>query len=452
MAVHFLDTVLFQDSISTEGMRAIFDERTMLQRWLDVERAIAVAAGELGMIPKEAAKRIAGCADIDKIDLETVKAHGKITTHSLLGLLKEFRRAIDHDDARYVHWGATTQDIIDTGMFLMIRDAFDMIDGQLVGALKAGRPLLRDHRDTVMVGRTHGGHALPITFGLKAATWLDELTRQLERWRAARDRILVVNIIGAVGTFASWGSAGLDLQAKAAEILGLGVPASPWGGARDRTAEALSLCALTSGTAGRIAKEIYNLNKTEVRELEEPFAVGKVGSSTMPHKRNPVHTEWSIVLDRIIRANAGVALEAMGCENERDATHWKAEWIVVPETFSVLSGSLNHLTATLSGLKVNADRMLENTNMLNGLLLSERAMFALAEYLPLPEAHETVYQASIRSYDKGTPLIDELMAEKGVADVCDRSHIEEALDPSKYLGLSGEVADRIGARIDGLVA
>ena len=451
MAVHFLDTVVFQDSISTERMREIFDERTMFQRWLDVERAIALAAGDLGLIPKEAAARIAECADVDKIDLETVKAHGKVTTHSLIGLLKEFRRAIDHDDARYVHWGATTQDIIDTGMFLMIRDAFDVVEEQILEILKNARPLLSKYRDTVMVGRTHGGHALPITFGLKAATWLDELMRALERWRAARDRILVVNIIGAVGTYASWGKAGFDLQAKSAEILGLGVPDTPWGGARDRTAEALTLCALTSGTAGRIAKEIYNLNKTEVGELAEPFAVGKVGSSTMPHKRNPVHTEWSIVIDRIVRANAGVALEAMGCENERDATHWKAEWIVVPETFAMLAGSLNHLNAVLSGLQVNTDRMARNADMLKGLLLSERAMFAVAEHLPLPEAHEAVYQASIRSFDKEAPLIDELMAQDSIAGVCDRARLEEALDPSKYLGLSGEVADRIGARIDSLV-
>lgn len=451
MAVHFLDNVVFQDSVSTERMRAVFNERMMFQRWLDVERAIALACGELGIIPKGAAERIAECAQIDRIDLETVKAHGKVTTHSLIGLLKEFRAAIDHDDARYVHWGATTQDIIDTGLILMIRDAMDIVDNQLSDILRHGRPLLRAHRDTVMVGRTHGGHALPITFGLKAAIWLDELARQLERWRAARDRILVVNIIGAVGTFASWGKDGVALQAKSAETLGLGVPDSPWAAARDRIAEAMTLCALTSGTAARIAKEIYNLAKTELRELEEPFAVGKVGSSTMPHKRNPVRTEWSVVLDRIIRANAGVALEAMGVEHERDATHWKAEWVVIPETFAMLAGSLNHLDGTLSGLQVNVDRMAKNAGILKGLLLSERAMFAVAEHLPLPEAHKAVYQASIRSYDNDTLLLDELMAEPGVAEVCQRAAIEKALDPRQYLGLSGEIADRIGGKIDHMV-
>lgn len=452
MAVHFIDSVVFQDSVGTERMRKAFDETTMFQRWLDVEGAIALAAGDLGMIPKSAAARIADCARVEKIDLETVKAHGKVTTHSLIGLLKEFRRAINHEDARYVHWGATTQDIIDTAMMLMIRDAYDIVEDLLTDALRHGRPLLATHRDTLMVGRTHGGHALPITFGLKAAIWLDELVRQLQRWRAARERILVVNIIGAVGTFASWGSQGFDLQSRAAKILGLGTPLSPWASARDRTAEAMTLCALTAGTASRIAKEIYNLAKTEVRELEEPFALGKVGSSTMPHKRNPVRTEWTIVLDRLIRANAGVALEAMGVENERDASHWKAEWIVVPETFVLLSGSLNHLGGTLAGLKVNADRMARNADMLKGLLLSERAMFVVAESLPLPEAHEAVYQASVRAYDNDTPLLDELMAESSVAGVCDRQKIAEALNPRGYLGLSGEVADRIGAEIDAILA
>ncbi|MBN2751717.1 MAG: adenylosuccinate lyase family protein [Rhodospirillaceae bacterium] len=451
MAVHFIDNSVFQDSVSTQRMRDVFDENTMFQRWLDVERAIALASGDLGIIPKDAAKRIAACAQVDKIDIEAVKAHGKVTSHSLMGLLKDFRRVINHDDARYVHWGATTQDIVDTGMMLMIRDAYAIIEEQHLDILRHARPLLETYRDTVMVGRTHGGHALPITFGMKAAIWLDELCRQVERWKAAHERILVVNIIGAVGTFASWGAAGFELQKRAADILGLGTPLSPWATSRDRMAEAATLCALTSGTAAHIAKEIYNLSKTEVRELEEPFTAGKVGSSTMPHKRNPVHTEWSIVLDRLIRANAGVSLEAMGAENERDATHWKAEWIVVPETFSLLSGSLNHLDVTLSGLWVHADRMFQNTGMLKGLLLSERAMFVLAETMPLPEAHELVYQASNRAFDNDTYLIDELMVEKGVAGVCDRSKIEAALDPRSYVGLAGEIADRVGVRIDALL-
>jgi len=451
MSVHFIDNSVFQDSVSTARMRDIFDEMTTFQRWLDVERAIALASGELGIIPKSAAERIAAHATMEGIDLEAVKAHGKVTGHSLLGLLKEFRRVIDHDDARYVHWGATTQDIIDTGMMLMIRDGYALIEEQLADTLRHARPLLKTYRDTVMVGRTHGGHALPITFGMKAAIWLDELSRQLVRWREAKERILVVDIVGAVGTMASWGDAGFALQKRAAEILGLGTPLSPWASSRDRTAEAATLCALASGTAHRISKEIYNLAKTEVREMEEPFAMGKVGSSTMPHKRNPVHTEWSIVLDRIIRADAGVMLEAMGMENERDATHWKAEWVILPELFCMLSGSLAHLDTTLSGLWVHPERMEQNTQMLKGLLLSERAMFVLAEKMPLPEAHETVYQASVRAFDNDTALIDELMAEKAVVASCKREDIEAALDPKGYVGLAGEIADRVGAHLDVLV-
>lgn len=451
MSVHFLDNSVFQDSVSTPRMRAVFDEMAVFQSWLDVERAIALASGELGIIPQSAAERIAAHATIDGIDLEAVKAHGKVTSHSLLGLLKEFRRVIAHDDARYVHWGATTQDIVDTGMMLVLRNAYAIIEEQLAETLRHARPLLATYRDTVMVGRTHGGHALPITFGMKAAIWLDELGRQLERWRAARERILVVGIVGAVGTMASWGDQGFALQHRAAKILGLGTPIAPWASARDRIAEVATLCALTSGTASRIAKEIYNLSKTEVREIEEPFTKGKVGSSTMPHKRNPVHTEWSIVLDRLIRADAGVALEAMGVENERDASHWKAEWVIMPELFPMLSGSLAHLDATLSGLWVHPERMAANTRMLKGLLLSERAMFVLAESMPLPEAHETVYQASVRAFDNDTALVDELMAEDGVAGKCDRARIEEALDPASYTGVAGEIADRVGARIDALV-
>jgi adenylosuccinate lyase len=447
MSVHFIDNAVFGDSVGTAEMRRIFSETQSFQRWLDVEVALAKAQASLGMIPAAAAEIIAAQADASQLDLEAVKAHGKRTGHSLLGVLAEFRRLIAHDHARYVHFGATTQDIIDTALMLQVRDAFDMTTDRLGNVLRLVGELAEKHAATVMVGRTHGGHALPITFGFKASIWLSELSRQFDRWQQARERILVGNMTGAVGTFASWGHRGFEVQEKTMAELGLGVPETCWHSSRDRIAETAVLCAMLGGTAARIGHETYNLSKTEVRELIEP-SVGKIGSSTMPHKRNPIHSEWVMVLERHIRYNAALCLEAMGQENERDATHWKNEWIAVPESFVYLSGLLNHLTVLLGGLTVDAGRMMENTRMLKGMLLSEQLMFLLERHFPLPVAHDKVYRASVRAMDNGSMLADELMADAEVAARCSRADIESLLDPAGYLGEAETVARRVKARVD----
>jgi adenylosuccinate lyase len=442
-----MDSIVFGDSVGTADMRRIFEERSSFQRWLHVEAALAKAQASLGMIPIEAAENIAAKADIALIDLEAVKASGKRTGHSLLGLLAEFRRVIANDHSRFLHFGATTQDIIDTGLMLMIKDGYDLAMERLSNVMRLISDLTGKHAQTIMVGRTHGGHALPITFGFKAAIWLSELSRQHERWAMARKRLLVGNMTGAVGNFASWGKQGFEVQKRTMDLLGLGVPETVWHSSRDRIAEILTLCALLAGTGARIAREVYNLTKTEFGELLEPSA-GKIGSSTMPHKRNPIHSEWIMVLEREIRANASIAFEVMGQENERDASRWKNEWIGVPESFVYLSGLLNHMTVIFSGITVNEERMLRNTNLLKGMLLSEQVMFLLERHFPLPVAHEKVYHASMRAFEKDTYLIDELMSDPEVAAQYQRSEIEKVLDPAGYLGLSVEVARAVKTRVD----
>ncbi|MEW6264098.1 MAG: adenylosuccinate lyase family protein [Thermodesulfobacteriota bacterium] len=451
MSVHFIDSIVFGDSVGTAAMRRVFDETTMLQRWLDVETALAQTQASLGLIPAEAADIIAAKADVSAISLEAVRAHGKRTGHSLLGLLAEFRRVIAHDHARYLHFGATTQDIIDTGLMLMIKDAWDLVTGHLGRAMRLVSALVENHSRTLMVGRTHGGHALPITFGFKAAGWLSELSRQLERWTAARERVLVGNLTGAVGTFAAWGDKGPAVQAGALSRLGLGVPEIVWHSSRDRLAETAALGALLAGTAARIGREVYNLSKTELRELQEP-SEGKIGSSTMPHKRNPIHSEWIMVLERAVRQNAAVVVEVMGQENERDASRWKNEWLAIPELFVFLSGLLNHLEVLLGGLKVEVGRMKSNADLLKGMLLSEQMMFLLEKFLPLPLAHEKVYRASVRAFEKDTHLVDELMADAEVAALCRREEIEKILDPAGYLGLAVQTALAVKTRVEAQLA
>jgi adenylosuccinate lyase len=448
MTVHLIDSIVFGDSLGTAEMRQVFSETSTYQRWLDVEVALAKAQVSLGMVPPEAARTIASKANAALLDLEAVKAHGKRTGHSLLGVLAEFRRVMAHDDhSRYVHFGATTQDIIDTGLMLMIKDAYASVMERMTGIMRLVSTLVDIHAQTIMVGRTHGGHALPITFGFKAAIWLSELSRQFERWDMARHRILVGNMTGAVGTFASWGDKGFEVQKRTLDLLGLGVPETVWHSSRDRVAEVMTLCALLAGTGARIGREIYNLSKTEVGELMEPSA-GKIGSSTMPHKRNPIHSEWIMVLERKIRANASLALEVMSQENERDASRWKNEWIAVPESFVYLSGLLNHMTALLNGLTVNKARMLQNLNLLKGMLLSEPVMFLLEKQFPLPVAHEKVYLASVRAFEKETHLVDELMCDPEVASKFGRADIEKVLDPAAYLGQAVEVVRAVKLRVD----
>ena len=447
MAVHLIDSTLFGNSLSDPAMREIFSEQAMLQSWLDTEVALATAQAELGMIPEDAVRIIAAGADISRINLEAVQAYGARTGHSLMGLLTEFRQVINHEASRYVHFGATTQDIIDTGLMLMIKNAYQFVIDRMATSMSDLCEMVAEHSETVMAGRTHGNHALPITFGFKASIWLSELSRHLDRWITARERILVGNLTGAVGTFASWGDNGMKVQRRALDLLGLGTPETVWHSSRDRVAETMTLCSLLAATAGRIAREIYNLSRTEFGELVEP-GEGKIGSSTMPHKKNPIHSEWIMVLERGIRANASICVEVMGQENERDASRWKNEWIVVPETFAFLSGVLNHLKVLMKGLCIQKDRMLQNLGLLRGMLLSEPVMFLLEKHFPLPEAHERVYAASVRATENMTHLVDELLADEQVAEKIERSEIEAQLDPGAYLGSAAQVAISVKKRVE----
>jgi adenylosuccinate lyase len=448
MSVHLLDSVLFGDYASTPKMRAVFEEKARLQAWMDVEAALALAQADLGIVPKEAAQKIADCAKIDLLDLQAIKARGKVTGHSLVGLLGEFRTVLGKEAAGFLHFGATTQDIIDSGQMICVKNAVAVIEEQLTAAMRTLLTRMDEHSRTLMVGRTHGQQALPITLGFKMAIWLDELSRQRDRLLEAKKRDLVGNMTGAVGTFASWGKKGMEIQSRTMEILGLDTPDTCWHSSRDRVADLMALLGLLGGTAARIATEVYNLSKTEFGELEEPIGKGQVGSSTMPHKRNPIHSEWIIVLARSLRANALQAMEVMIQENERDASAWKTEWIIVPESFVMASAILQHLQSIFSGLVVRKARMEKNTHLLKGLLLSEAVMFVLADAMPLPEAHERVYEASMKAFEKETNLLDELLQDPEVERLCDPKKIAEAMNAANYTGLSAETVGIVKRKVE----
>ena len=447
MPVHLIDSPLLGDRVSTPEMRAVFDAGSQYQSWLDVEAALAEAQAEVGMVPQGAARAIRLAARMEALDLEAVKNHGRVTGHPLLGIVRELRDKVGEPHGTWAHYGATTQDIIDSGHMLLAQRAHRLIDGKIAAILGDGLPLLEKHRDTLAVARTHGLHALPFTFGFKVASWLEELARNRERWRDAGERCLVGSVCGAVGTYAPWGRHGFEVQDRTCARLGLAAPRMSWQSQRDRVAELAAVMALMAGTAARIANEIYQMNKTEVGELAEPYRKGLMGSSTMPHKVNPGKCEWLISIARIVRHNAGIIFECMEVEDERDTTMWRTEWVTMPESFCLLSGALEHLHQLIAGLQVRPERMRENLDMLQGVLLSERVMFVLQRAMPLGHAHDVVHEASLAALAQKRPLADVLLEDAEVARHFKREELEEALKPEGYIGLSGEVVDRIAGDI-----
>ncbi len=448
--VHLMDTTLFKGLTCTPEMRAVYNERSQLQAWIDAEAALAKAMADLDMIPKEAAESIVAKANADLIDVQMVIEHGKKTAHTLMGLLTEYRKNLPEEHQTYLHSGATTQDIIDSGTMLLAKKAHAVIEKQLVELLKVSAELMKKHRDTVMVARSHGNHALPFTFGLKMANWLDEMSRNLERWRGLKERCLVGNMSGAIGTYAAWGDNGLEVQRLSCEYMGLGNPNTWWHNQRDRLAELTYGLSLIGGTCSRIAQEVYVSSMTEIGELAEGYTKGIVGSSTMPHKINPIVSEWVFSLSRIVRGNADVMAELMAPLNERDGCSWRAEWVVMPEAFGIASAMLAHMHKVISNLQVNTDRMMENVNRLKGVLLSEKAMFVLSKGMPLAEAHHVVHEVSLDALAQDKPLLDMLMANETVAKICTREEMEAALSPENYLGQSGAVVDLVYENISKL--
>ncbi len=442
MASHFIDYHLFGDQFSTAEIRAVWDERTMLQRWLDVEAALAAAQADLHLIAREDAAAIADVAVVDKLDLAAIKRDLAVTAHPIVPLVRELAR-VAGPAGRWVHWGATTQDIIDTGMVLQAKTTHEILRRDLVALTQALGDLAEAHRDTVMAGRTHAQQALPITFGFKVATWIAECLRQVERLDELAPRLFVGELAGAVGTLAGFGPHGEAVQRRALERLGLGVPLVAWHASRDTVAELVTVLALLGGTLARIANEVIQLQRSEIMELEEPFAHGKVGSSTMPHKRNPAHAERIVAIGRLLRGLAATALETTVAAHERDMSVGRAEWVLVPEAACFAAAALHWSLVVVRGLRVNTDRMRENLDRLGGLLLSEAVMLRLGEVLGRNPAHDLVYEAAMAAFEGRGTFRDLLLADPRVAAELGSAELERLLDPTTYTGLADAFVLRV---------
>jgi adenylosuccinate lyase len=439
------DSFYFKDRYGTAAMRALWDDRATLQRWLDVEAALSLVEAEVGLVPRTAARAIARQARLERLDLRKIKHAFDTTWNPVVPLVDALREVLPPSAARWVHWGATSKNIFDTGMALQIRDALELIRRDLDGMCAQLASLATRHRDTLMVGRTHGQHALPVTLGFKMAAWLDEMLRHRERLRMARPRILVGEFGGAVGTLASLGKKGLLVERKLMERLGLGVPTVPVKTAGDRVAEFALLLCMISGTVGKIAQSVYNLQQTEIDELTES-PEGKVGSSAMPHKQNPVASGSIVLLGRLLRANAGPALDYMHSEWDDDHRQGETAWKFIPEVSLLAGAQLAMARRLLRTLVVKPENMLRNLELGGGMAASEGLMMALAGEIGRPRAHALVSELARDARRRRTSLRELATGHPEISRRLSPAALERCFDCREHLGLAPLFVDRVMAR------
>jgi 3-carboxy-cis,cis-muconate cycloisomerase len=440
-----LDCTLFRDVFGTPRMRAVFESRALLQAWLDAEVALAGAEAETGVIPLEAAARIREVARAERFDLDELREHMGESQHPLVPTVRALAAAAG-DAGHYVHWGATTQDIMDTGAVLQIRMALDLLEPTLEQLIAELAKQARRHANTAMAGRTHGQHAVPITFGLKLAIWVDELARTRERLAACRGRVVVGQLGGAAGTLASLGVDGPAVRAAFCRLLGLGEPTTPWHTARDGFAELVSTLGILAATLEKIALEIIRLQATEVAEAAEPPRDGHVGSSTMPQKRNPMISEQIAGVCKLVRGLAPVMQGAMIGEHERDMAAWSVEWLLVPQALIMSDAALVQLLGIVSDLCVDDARMAANLELTQGAILAEAVMLALGRHLGRERAHHLMMSVTRDRDLRGVHLLEALREHPEVKDLLAPEDLEQLLDPTTYLGEAAELAESAAAR------
>ena len=446
MASGVFDDALLKHLWSSDEVRAIFSDRNRVQKWYDFEAALALDQAALGIIPKDAADEIAAKAKAENVDIEAIAAEIRRIKHPLVPALKALQQLCKSGLGEYIHFGPTTQDVLDTGAVLQIRDAHAIYLRDLKAIGKVLYRLAETHRATPMVGRTHGVQALPITFGHKCAIWLSEMGRHYERLRQLEPRVFVGGMVGAVGTQASYGPHARELEQRLMKRLGLGVADINWQPARDRFAEYVCVLGMLGATLGKIANQIYLLEHNEIDELAEPFSEGKLGSSTMPHKRNPSTCEAVMGVARAIKYNVALMLESMVIEHERDGAAWRAEWRALPESCLMAGGMLASMKYVLSGLVVNTDKMRSNLDLLGGFLLSERVMFVLSGKIGKQTAHELVYEVSMHGIETGMTFEKALMENKQVREALSEQELRAALDPTTYVGHAPQIVDDVLAQ------
>ena len=442
MSSTVFDSAIFRDMFGTPEMRQIFSDAAYLQRCLEVEAALARAQAAIGMIPAAAAEQISAKAQASSVDFERLKRETEIVGYPILPLVKQLAEWCGPDAGRYVHWGATTQDIMDTAVVLQLRSALELIERELEALSGTLGGLAKRYRDTPMAGRTHLQQALPVTFGYKVAVWRAPFKRHLERLREMRPRVLVGQLGGAAGTIASLGAQGLEVRAALMRELNLGEAEITWHVARDALAEAVLFNGLVTGSLAKIATDMMLMMSTELGEAFEPFQAGRGASSTMPQKRNPISSELILACAKVVRQHCGLMLDALVTDFERATGPWHAEWVALPESFIATAGALKQANAMLAGLEIDEQRMKQNLGLTNGLIVAEAVMMGLAPKLGRQAAHDVVYEACRAAADGREPLLDLLSAHAQVRPHFTRKDLEQLLEPANYLGSAAAMVDR----------
>lgn len=447
MAVNPADGQVWGTLYGTDAMRAAMGERAMLAAMLRVEAALARAEARLGIVPHAAADAIAAAAEVDRLDLSALAAATRNTGYPVVGLVRQLSALAGPEAGRWTHWGATTQDILDTALVLALREGLALIGRDLDAVIAALAARAREHRDTVMAGRTHLQHALPVTFGLKCAVWLAPLLSTRERLAQMAPRLFRVQFGGAAGTLASLGDKGLDVARELARELDLAEPDAPWHVARDAFAEAVSVLGILTGALAKMATDVMLLMQTEVAEAFEPHAPGRGGSSTMPQKRNPIACEYVIAQARGVQALVPLMLGAMAGDQERATGPWQAEALAIPQAMLLAHGALDQALLIAEGMTVDAVRMRRNLDATGGLIMAEAVMMALAPLLGRGEAHDAVHHACDVALAEGIGLAEALGREPAVAAVLTPERIAAITDPASYLGAAGAFVDRVLAKV-----
>src|SRR3954467_13977029 len=437
---------LLAPMFSSAAMRAVGDDAAYLQHMLDFEAALARAEAATGVIPVNAAGPITKACRAESFDLDALAEAATQSGNLAIPLVKALTAAVgkaDVDAARYVHWGATSQDVIDTATMLTMRAAVDALLSDLDRAVAGFAGLARQHRDTAMVARTWLQHALPMPFGLKLAEYAAALHRSRARLKRLRGETLALQFGGAAGTLAALGDKGLLVATKLAEELKLPLPDAPWHAHRDRIAEAASVFAIVAGTCGKIARDVSLMMQTDVAEAFEPSGEGRGGSSTMPHKRNPVAAASALAAATMAPNLAATIFAAQVQDHERSAGPWHAEWPTLPTLQLVTSGALAAIVDLAEGLEVDVARMRVNLDATHGLIMAEAVTFALAENIGKSEAHHLV-EAAVKNAVAGKQhLRDVLRSDPKVTAHLGADKLARLFDPMAYQGVSQELIDRL---------
>ncbi|HUY00953.1 MAG TPA: adenylosuccinate lyase [Candidatus Deferrimicrobium sp.] len=426
-------------------MRDLFTEEAKLQNWLDVEAALAKAHAEVGNITRDKAEEIARKANLKYIKLKRVDEIEKEIHHDVMAMVKALNEQCVGDAGNYIHYGATSYDIVDTALALQMKKALEIIKEKVLRLLKTLIDLCEQHKETVVIGRTHGQQAIPTTFGMKFAIWAKEVDRNLMRLDEVYNRCIQGKMSGAVGTMASFGEKGFEIQDLVMINLGL-IPTAIANQViqRDIHAEVIVLLAFIASTADKIAREIRNLQRTEIGEMFEPFSKNQVGSSTMSHKRNPHKSERIVSLARRIKSNIIVAFDNIALEHERDLTNSANERIIIPESFILTDYIVSQLISILKGIEFNFDNIQRNLELTHGQIFSEKIMIELVKKgIGRQDAHEILRQAVIESRKEGKNIEEIISKNPTISDLVTVQELSDWLNPKSYIGTAVQQVEKV---------